>query len=272
LSARAPESVVPYHPGIRAFRVASRRVVPVVVGLLPVGVAAAWIPVRADLPNTAAALLVVLAVGVASAAGGRAALLIGSLSGTAAFDVFDTSPYGQLLITRSRDVVTAIALLVAGLLVGELCIRLKMYRLIAARRAADFAVMSAAAGLMAFGEDADVVVRALAGELQSRLDLADCEFEYGPPSGARLCVSRDAQLVQLSEAAPVSSASEVDLPVWLGTSVVGRYRLTLSSSRPSRDRLLAAVGIAEQAGAALAGSHPDPLPRGGGSRRLRRVR
>lgn len=80
------------------------------VGLLPLGVAAAWIPLRATLPNTDVALLLVLAVGAVSLAGGRWASVIGSFGGAAAFDVFDTPPYGQLIQSRARDVVTTVVL------------------------------------------------------------------------------------------------------------------------------------------------------------------
>ena len=43
-------------------------------------------------------------------------------------------------------------------------------------------------------------------------------------------------------------------------------------ARPGRDRLVAAVGIAEQAGAALAGGRDGPAPAPPRPRRLRLVR
>lgn len=239
-------------------------------------VAAAWVPIRSHLPNTAVALILVLTVGVAGSVGGRWAVGIGTVAATLAFDIFDTAPYGQLLITRGWDVATAVALLVAGTIAGELCVRLKMYRLMAARRGADFAVMSAAAGLMAVGEDAGVIVRALAGELQAQLGLTDCEFEFGPPTGSRRCVSRDGRIVQLGTGPMLAFPAELDLPVWLGSDVVGRYSMTLGgTSLPSPDRLQVAAGIADQAGAALAGCRPDPQPDpppGPSARRLHPVR
>ncbi len=243
------------------------------LGLLPVAVAAAWIPLRAALPNTDVALLLVLTVAAVSLVGGRRAAVIGSLTGAAAFDLFDTPPYGQLMQSRGRDVVTTVVLVGAGLVVGELCARLSTYRTMAARRGADFAVLSGAAGLMAFGEDAPVVVAALAGELVARVGLADCEFQPGPPTGERPCVSRDGTLVTLDLEPPRGQPREVDLPVWTGTEVIGRYRMTLSPGPPpSHDRLLTAVGIADQAGAALAGHLDAGRPDGPRPRRLRLVR
>ena len=210
--------------------------------------------------------------------GGRWACAIGALVGGAAFDFFDTPPYGQLYMTRGRDEVTTAVLVVVGLFVGELCVRLGAYRLMAARRQGDFTVMSSAARLIAVGEDASMVVEALAGELVSRLGLADCNFEYGPAVADRPYVARDGSLVNFDAVSSDRSFGEIDLPVWAKTEAVGRYRLHLSSaSPPSSDRLLAAVGIAEQAGAALAASPPSPPPPPpppptGRSRRLRLVR
>lgn len=237
--------------------------------MIPVAVAAAWVPVRSDLPNTDVALVLVVCVGAAAMIGGRWAYVIGALAGGAAFDFFDAPPYGQLYMTRGRDVVTTLVLVAVCLVVGELCVRLGAYRLVAARREGDFTVMTSAARLM--GEDASMVVEALAGELVTRLGLADCDFEYGPPVAARPYVARDANLVNSDLAPSDCSLAEIDLPVWIGTEVVGRYHMKLlSGSIPSAERLVAAVGIAEQAGAALAASAPlePPAPRRPRSLRL----
>jgi Domain of unknown function (DUF4118) len=241
--------------------------------LVPVAVAAGWIPLRADLPNADVALLLALCVGAVSLVGGRAASVVGAVAAAASFDFFDTPPYGRLLMSRGRDVVTTVVLAGAGLLIGELCVRLRAYRVMATSGKADFAVLSGAAHLMAGGEEASIVVGALAGELVSRVGLADCEFEYGPPLGDRPCVARDGSLFYMAGPLPEPVVAELDLPVWAGTDVVGRYRLCLSSSSPpSSDRLLAAVGIAEQAGAALAGGRPPGSPPPARPRRLRLLR
>jgi hypothetical protein len=218
------------------------------------------------------ALLLVLCVGAAAMVGGRWAVVVGALASATAFDFFDTPPYGQLFMTRGRDVVTTVLLVGAGVLVGELAVRLRNYRTMAARRGEDFTVMSGAAQLMAFGQDAGLVVAALAGELASRLALVDCQFGYGPPIGDCPQVSRDGRLVDLGHERSEAPVQEIDLPVWVGTEVVGRYRMTLRpGSCPDREQLLAAVGMAEQAGAALAGS-PNGTPAPNAPRRLRLVR
>jgi Domain of unknown function (DUF4118) len=248
-------------------RFTSQRVVPVLLGLVPAAVAAAWIPFRDDLPNTDVALILVLCVGAVAMFGGRWAAVIGALTAATAFDFFDTSPYGQLYMTRGRDVATTLILAGAGLLVGELCLRVRQYRVMATTRGEDFTVISSAARLMAVGEDASMVVEALAGELVTRLGLADCEFLYGPPTGDSPCIARDGSLIDLGPRVVQAPVTEIDLPVWAGAEVVGRYRLSLGQGPlPARDRLLAAVGIAEQAGAALAASNSSLSPAPGPSR------
>jgi hypothetical protein len=223
------------------------------------------------------ALLLVLCVGAAAMVGGRWAVVVAAVASATAFDFFDTPPYGQLFMTRGRDVATTLVLVGAGVLVGELGVRLRNYRKMATRRGEDFTVMSGAAQLMAYGEDASLVVAALAGELATRLALVDCRFGYGPPIGDCPQVSRDGWLVDLGHERPERSGGpdpEIDLPVWVGTEVVGRFRMTLRpGSCPDREQLLAAVGMAEQAGAALAASpNRTPAPNQPTPRRLRLVR
>jgi hypothetical protein len=227
--------------------------------LVPAAVAAAWIPLRSDQPNTDIAVVLVLCVGAVAIVGGPWAAVVGALAGATAFDLFDAPPYGQLYMTRGKDVVTTLVLVGAGLLVAELCIRMRAYRGMAAKRAEDFTVLSSAARLMAVGEDGPMVVEALAGELVSRLGLNDCEFAQGSPPGDRPYIGRDGRVVPPQGQPRDATGGQMDLPVWVGSEVVGYYRLYLSlGPPPSPDRLLAAVGIAEQAGAALAVSPATP--------------
>ena len=173
--------------------------------------------------------MLVLCVGAVAMVGGPWAAVVGALAGATAFDLFDAPPYGQLYMTRGKDVVTTLVLVGAGLLVAELCIRMRAYRGVAVKRAEDFTVLSSAARLMAVGEDGPMVVEALAGELVSRLALNDCEFADGPPPGDRPYVGRDGRVVPPETGPPAGAGGQIDLPVWAGSEVVGYYRLYLSA-------------------------------------------
>jgi hypothetical protein len=246
-------------------------------GLIPFGLAAAWIPARSDLPNTDAALLLVVCVAGLTLVGGPVAGMVGAVTAVLGFDFFDTAPYGQLLITGTRDVVTAFALLVASLVTAGLAVSLRNHRSASAVGRADFNVMAGAARLVSVGEGPGLVVSALAGELVTRLDLGDCEFVYGPLDADRAYVTREGTVIGHSDAAEAGRSAPLvlNLPVWTGDTIRGYYRLTFKSPAvPPSDRLLVAVGISEQAGAALATQLVDPGPAAPAARprRLRLVR
>ena len=128
---------------------------------------------------------------------------------------------------------------------------------------------------MALGEDAPLVVGALAGELSELLGLADCEYVVGPPAGDRPWVAPDGSLVTPAGAPVIGPGAAIDLPVWEGDRPVGRYRMVLGpGSPPDPDRWRAAAGLADQAAAALASYRPvpEPGPDGPGPGRIRRLR
>lgn len=249
------------------------------LGVVPIAVAAAWVPLRGRLPGTDVALLLVLTTAVVASVGGHLTVAVGALSSVASFDFFDTPPYGQLFITRAADVATAIVLLGAGALVGELAVTRRRYRSAAIRSGADFTVMASAARLVSVGEPPSLVVAALAGELTGLLGLRSCRFVYGGPDGTHPSIGRDGTLSPPGTAGPAASpeagpaAARIDLPVWTGEEVRGHFQLELRTpAMPPRDRLLAAAGIGEQAAVALAGVLVDPPDRPERPRRLRLVR
>jgi hypothetical protein len=123
-------------------------------------------------------------------------------------------------------------------------------------------VVIEASGLVATGEDQQLITEALGEELLRALELGSCELHAEPPTGSRPTVSRDGSLVGLFRT-ETSSPPQIDLPVWSQGEVVAHYRLTLGPKRPSRQELRVALSLADQAGAAMAnaGHHPPP-PRG----------
>lgn len=241
-------------------------------GAVPVGVAAAWIPLRDRLPNTDLALILVVVIAAVGSAGGVTAALVSSVAASAAFDLLDTRPYGTLAMSRGVDVTTALILLGTGVLVGAGAARLGRYRRSEDSRSDALAVVMEASGLVATGEERELITEALAEELRRSLHLVDCEFEARPPDGRSPVVARNGGLVGLVGTAAGEGTSRIDLPIWCQGDVVAHYRLTFRGRAPSREDLRVALSLADQAGAAMSpagGGPPDAGPGQGGSRRSR---
>ena len=232
----------------------------VLSGALPLAVAAAWIPLRDRVPNTDLALLLVLIIGSVGWLAGPTASLVSAVAAAVAFDVLDTRPYGALTMSRGDDVTTALILLATGLAVGAGSARLARYRRSQRHRADALAVVMQASGLVATGEERQLVTEALAAELLAALELVACEFHAEPPSGTRPLVARDGRLVGLFSPAGKAETLRIDLPVWCQGDVVAHYRLALGPKRPTQQELRVALSLADQAGAALANARPDPPP------------
>jgi hypothetical protein len=111
------------------------------------------------------------------------------------------------------------------------------------------------------GEELVMVIQSVAGELSRLLGLADCTFETEDPDPARATLRRDGTLVgarQPTEAAPISSA---ELPVWGQGERLGYYVLEFAPGPPpERERLLVAVTLADQVGAAFMAQAPPTAP------------
>jgi hypothetical protein len=233
----------------------------VVAGALPLVISAAWIPLRDRLPNTDLALLLVLVIGTVGWLAGPLASLVSAVVAAVAFDVMDTRPYGALTMSRGVDITTALILLATGLLVGAGGARLGRYQKSGDQRTDALAIVMEASSLVATGEEQPLITEALGAELSRALDLVACEFHARPPNGTRPLVSRDGSLVGLLSPAGSGTSAQIDLPIWCHGQVVAHYRLTLGPRRPSREELRVALSLADQAGAAMASTHPDPPPR-----------
>jgi hypothetical protein len=235
-------------------------------------VASACIPLRSSLPNTDIALVLVATIAVVARLGGRAATVLGSVSGALSFGYFHTEPYGHWQIAHARDVETTVLIVLVGVFVGELTLRVSHHRAAAARGSADLAVLAETAELMAVGDDPGLVVAAVAGELVRLLGLVDCEFSAEPPSGSVPWVGRDGARSGPGPLATIDPAPAFDLPVWVQGQVLGHYRMTFrSGAEPPADRLGLAVSLADQAGAALAVAPPTPPWHPGAEPHLRLV-
>lgn len=230
---------------------------------LPVTVSAAWMPLRDHLPNTDLALVLVLVIGAVGWLAGFGGTVASALTAGLAFDFLDTPPYGTLAMSRGSDALTATILVLTGLLVGSALSVLGHYCHSEDHRADALAVVMEASGLVATGEERQLVTAALSTELIRELELADCIFHPRPPRGTNPTVARDGSLVGLIRVDD-RSQSRIDLPVWSQGEVVGHYRLVLGRKQPTRQELRVALSLADQAGASMAGHRPiehvTPVP------------
>ena len=228
--------------------------------VLPLAVAAAWIPLRDQAPNADLALLLILTIAMIGWLIGPSASLTAAVVGAVAFDLLDARPYGTLTMSQGGDIITALILLVTGLVVGAGAARLARYRKREVHRSDALAVVMEASRLVATGEERHLITEALSAELRRALQLVDCEFHAEPPVGARPSVARDGSLVGLLPSPGGDASPRIDLPVWCQGEVIAHYRFTLGDQVPSKDELRIALSLADQAGAAMAGAGERPRP------------
>jgi hypothetical protein len=228
-----------------------------IAAFAPLLVAAAFVPFRDDVDSVNIVLVYVIVVVLASACGwasGVAAALMSTLS----FDFFLTQPYNSLTIERSSDIVTAILLVVIGLIVVALVsIGRRSLRATMETRA-EMTRMRRVAAMIAADGDAEDVVLSVEAELLGLLSLRDCRFETPP---------YDAPLPRVERTGAIEGgrrrwiAGELTLPAdGAEIEVVGRGRpfgrLVLVGDWDvgvSIEQCAVAVTLADQLGAALAG-------------------
>jgi hypothetical protein len=231
--------------------------------LVPLAVAAAWIPVRTRLPNTDVALVLVVAAGAIGALGRRAGVVTAALSAALWFVIFDTVPYDRLAIAKTPDVETTLVLAVVATIVGELALRTVRHRRAVRAESEELTSVRTAAELVASGEELVLVIDAVAEQLRQLLRLSTCCFESpdGPLPGAG--VTRDGRVAASAPLALAGAPSQVGLDVVVQHQVLGRFVLGVdAASCLGRERLLAAVTLADQVGAAFLAQAPPPLPPG----------
>ena len=158
--------------------------------LAALAVAVAWIPLRSGQPNVEVGLLLVAVVTAVGVTGRRAAVVAAALSAAVSFTYFDTEPYEHFAISRQPDVVTAISLVVVGLVTGELALRVARQR---GERSVtgDLSRIREAASLLATGEELVVMIGEVAQKLRRQLHLQDCWFEAETIPPGTLTVERD---------------------------------------------------------------------------------
>jgi predicted Na+-dependent transporter len=90
---------------------------------LPAGSAAALVSVRATVPNTDIALLIIGAVMVVATSGRRSCAAVAAVSAAVSYDYFHTLPYHSLTIASRNDALATVVLALLALAVGQIAAR-----------------------------------------------------------------------------------------------------------------------------------------------------
>jgi len=224
-------------------------------------VAACLIPLRQHVDNTNIALILVVAVVAVSLTGRRLAALLAALSAAFWFDFFFTVPFNSPTIANGQDALTAALLLIVGLAVGEMAVWALRQRDDARRGRHDVARIHRAAELMAQGESTDRLVHAVSLELRDLLSLRDCRFDAGPPDPQLPHLDHDGCVrwgqLQWGTATMGFPTKGVTLEAHGNGQAVGSFTMVPRVGYPiGEDRLVVAVALADQVGAALSGFQP----------------
>jgi hypothetical protein len=223
----------------------------------PLVASVALIPGRGHLDSADSALILVVVIVAVASTGRRLAAAVAALVSAVAFDFFLTRPYYSLRISRHADLITELLLLVVGLAVGELAARGRRHRDAAGEGRQQLALLHSVTELAATGKEPELVVASAARELRELLELRECRFTSRDPGGTTARVTPNGDVTVGNEIWSTDDIGlpthNVDLPVRSGGWLLGHFLLTPTPGRPvSHERLLVAVTIADQVGAALA--------------------
>ncbi|RSS64732.1 DUF4118 domain-containing protein [Streptomyces sp. WAC06614] len=233
--------------------------------VVPFLVALALVPFRTRLTGTNAALVLVVAVVAVAARGSRLTGAVAALSAAAWFDFLLVPPYLSFGIAGHDDVVTAVLLLVTGLLVGQLAVRTQRMQSAVAVDEADLERLRATARLTEEGTPPEAVVEYVRGELVALLNLRGCRYEPGTPAGMLPRLEHDGSVWRGLEAGGGEAElwpdewpeGPVELRVTGGGHPYGRFLLDpRPGALPSHQARLVAGVLAAQAGTALDMAQP----------------
>jgi K+-sensing histidine kinase KdpD len=229
----------------------------------PLALAAILVPFRTSFANTAAALAMILLVVLVAAIGNRLAGYAAAISAAAWFDFFLTRPYERFTINRARDIETTVLLLVIGIAVTEIAVWGRRQHAAASRRAGYLDGINDAARAVATGDAPATLTDRIAASLRQLLSLRSCQFQYGVAGiGRPARLHHDGTVVLGSQPydlrlTSLPAGTDIELLVESGGRLQGRFLMQPDPDTPlTREQLLVAVALADQAGAALAASYP----------------
>ncbi len=251
-----------------------RAVVRVLAVLVPLVVSAGLNLLVAEVPNSAAALVLVLVVVGSAATGDRLAGALAALSSALGFDFFLTRPFFRLRIHAVQDIELAVLLLLVGLAVSELA-SWGIRQGARANEQAGFVQGALQSANLAAGsiDDAEALAR-VATSIGRVLGIEAVSFEYGEHDAAAGVIQRDGfmkcqgKVVDVAlTGLPRSPCAYAAIPVVRHGGQVGYFRIGTPSRdvRPSREQLEVAVLLAGQW--ALRAEPPQSRIRRGGPAR-----
>jgi K+-sensing histidine kinase KdpD len=225
--------------------------------VVPPAVCAVLIPTRTSLPNTDAALVLVVFTVAVAAFGNRLAGYLAALGTALWFDFFLTVPYERLSITHRADIQTTVLLLLVGVAVTELAVVARRRGRAVQVDEALLAVVQSTAGLVARGESADAVTGQVCVQLRAVLGVRGCVFETSPVRERGLRFESDGSLrwgPALWNLAEDGFPNEkIDLPARHDGKVYGRFILDpVPGTAPHEHARRTAVVLAGLAAAAVA--------------------
>jgi len=221
------------------------------------------LPFRDSVLNTSAALLLVLVVVGVASAGDRLAGLLAALSAGLGFDFFFTRPYESLAIASAANVQTTLLLLGVGVGVTEIAYRGREQHAMASKRLGYLEGMEATAKIASHGSSSpSALIERVAGQIVQVMGLEKCRFDYGTGLDyPRL--EPDGSIRWRNQSWPVDSFGlpadkDTELVVESGGRFMGRFLLRANPrTRSSRAERMVVVALAAQVGAAL-GAYRDP--------------
>jgi len=227
----------------------------------PIALTFALLPFRGQAPAATVALGFAVLVSLLAATGTRVSAVVAAVSAALCFDAGFTPAYGSLTISHPQDIETTALLLITGLIVGQLSARNRRHRGLVVQQSDDLAHIQAVAELMAAGAGPDEVVDAVAQELQGLLGLIDARFETSQPERPGPTIDRNGNVswgrIWWGVDTLGLPGKEITIEVEHDRRRLGRFVLLAEpGTKVRRDQLLAAVTLADQAGAALGAGTP----------------
>lgn len=226
---------------------------------LPLAVSGILTIARGELFSTNASLALVVTVLAAALVGGRQGGAIAAVVAALCFDFFFTMPYYSFTITRRADVETTVALLLVGLVAGELVVRARRSDRRAAESEREVAQIRHVAELAAGDGRAGRFVTIVTEEVVAVLGAREARFER-PPYRTVLPQLGHGRITvpgaREADGRPFGPDGELELPVCGAGRELGRLVVVMPGDRPTSvipedDRAFARV-LVDQLGAALA--------------------